>query len=72
MGLNKKDSVSQKTLKKRRTKNKSQRDTLKNHYNIDPYPSQEKMSDLAFKLKLSYYQVYKWFWEQNRKQGYEK
>jgi len=63
---------SHKVLRKRKTKNKSQRDTLKHYYGIDRYPSQEKMSELALKLKLSYYQVYKWFWEQNRKQGSEK
>lgn len=30
-------------------------------------PSQRKMYEIAYKTGLSYYQVYKWFWEQNRK-----
>jgi len=63
---------SQKMSRKRKTKNKSQRETLKHYYSMDRSPTQEKMSELALKLKLSYYQVYKWFWEQNRKQGSEK
>jgi len=57
---------------KRRVKDKSQIRMLKHYYYLEQYPNQVKIKEIAEKIGLSYYQVYKWFWEQNRKSGVNK
>lgn len=40
---------------------------LKHFYSLEQSPSHKRMHEIAEKVGLSYSQVYKWFWEQNRK-----
>lgn len=61
----------QKSSKKRKMKDYTQVNILIDQYYKDPSPNQVRMHELAEKTGLSYYQVYKWFWEQKRKFSYK-
>lgn len=61
----------QKTSKKRKMKDYTQINILIDQYYKDPSPNQVRMHELAERTGLSYYQVYKWFWEQKRKFSYK-
>ena len=58
--------ISKTKTKRKCAKTKSQLAFLQEYYTKNRSPSQAQLEEIGQEIGLSYYQVYKWFWEKRR------